>query len=130
MRVSRRPGLCLSLAAGSLRAAPPRAAHDRQALVWPVQAGDRPPNRLLGYARGPPSVAPDVVTEGSKRATDAKRVIQDFHGRVALPAIRMDGPQSTPLLGKLDDKTGAALRAVVQKSFPQLASTIDRLGGV
>src|SRR5262249_28280267 len=76
------------------------------------------------------SLVPDIVSEGSQRATDAKRVLQDFHGRVALPPIRTDQPQSTPLLGRLDDKTAAALRAVMEKGFPQLAGTIDRLSGV
>jgi hypothetical protein len=130
MRITRRQIVWLGLAAAAVRARPGRAADDAKALFWQFRAGDSPPSVIFGYERIAASLVPDIVSEGSKRASDAKRVIQDFHAAVALPPIQLDRSRLTPLVGKLDAKTAAALRALMQKSFPQLANTLDQLSGV
>lgn len=128
MRVTRRRALGLALAASSAAALPAWAASDDRALFWEIGSGPSA-STIFGYERIAASVVSDIVAEGTRRATAAQRVIQDFPSTVALPPMKLD-PSLPPVVGKLDAKTASALRAVVQQSFARLFPTVDRMPGI
>jgi hypothetical protein len=131
MQLTRRRALGLALAASSTAGLRVRAAgqvSDDRALFWEFGSGASA-STIFGYDRIAASLVSDIVDEGTKRATAAKRVIQDFPARVVLPAIKID-PSLQPVVDRLDAKTAAAFRAVVQQSFAQLAPTVDRMPGI
>ena len=135
MQLTRRRVLGLALAASSsaVLRAPARAraageVSDDRALFWTFGSGPSA-STIFGYSRIAASLVPDIVDEGTKQATAAKRVIQDFPSSVALPAIKLD-PSLPPVIGKLDAKTADAFRAVLQQSFPKFLPTVDKMPGV
>lgn len=127
MRVTRRKALGLALAAASTTVLPAWAASDDRAVFWQFGSGNSA-STIFGYERVAASLAPDIVAEGEKRAA-GKRLIQDFPATVTLPPMKID-PSLPPVVGKLDAKTAAAFRAVVQQSFARLAPTVDRMPGI
>jgi hypothetical protein len=128
VRVTRRRVLGIALAASSAAVLPAFAASDDKAVFWQFGSGPSA-STIFGYDRIAASLVSDIVDEGAKRATAAKRLIQDFPARVVLPAIKID-PSLQPVVDRLDAKTAAAFRAVVQQSFAQLAATVDKMPGI
>jgi hypothetical protein len=131
MQLTRRRALGLALAASSaagLRAGAADEVSDDRALFWEFGPGASA-STIFGYDRIAASLVSDIVDEGTRRATVAKRVIQDFPSRAVLPAIKID-PSLQPVVDRLDARTAAAFRAVVQQSFPQVAPTADRMPGI
>lgn len=131
MLLTRRRALGLALAASAaagLRAEAAGEASDDRALFWEFGSGASA-STIFGYDRIAASLVADIVDDGTKRATAAKRVIQDFPARVVLPAIKID-PSLQPVVDRLDAGTAAAFRAVVQQSFAQLAPTVDKMPGI
>ncbi|MBV8745436.1 MAG: hypothetical protein JO134_10395 [Xanthobacteraceae bacterium] len=131
MQLTRRRALGLALAASfapGLRAWAAGQVSDDRAVFWEFGSGASA-STIFGYDRIAASLVLDIVDDGTKRATAAKRVIQDFPARVVLPAIKID-PSLQPIVDRLDAKAAAAFRGVVQQSFAQLAPTIDKMPGV
>jgi hypothetical protein len=131
MHLTRRRTLGLALAASSaagLRAWAAGQGSDDRALFWEFGSGASA-STIFGYDRIAASLVPDIVVDGTKRATAATRVVQDFPPRIVLPAIKID-PSLQPVVDRLDAKTAAAFRGVVQQSFTQLAPTVDKVPGV
>ena len=131
MQLTRRRALGLALAASSaagFRAGAAGEVSDDRALFWEFGSGPSA-STIFGYSRIAASLVSDIVDDGTRRATSAKRVIQDFPSRVVLPAIKID-PALQPVVDRLDGKTAAAFRAFVQQSFPQLAPTADKMPGI
>lgn len=118
----------LALAVSSAAALPAWAAGDDRVVFWQFGTGDSA-STIFGYSRVAASLVPDIVDDGIKRAIAAKRVIQDFPSGVVLPAIKID-PSLQPIVDRLDPKTAAAFRAVVQQSFAQVAPTVDKMPGI
>ncbi|MBV9970050.1 MAG: hypothetical protein JO228_08705, partial [Xanthobacteraceae bacterium] len=131
MQLTRRRALGLALAASSaagFRAGAAGEVSDDRALFWEFGSGASA-STIFGYNRIAASLVSDIVDDGTRRATAAKRVIQDFPSRVVLPAIKID-PALQPVVDRLDGKTAAAFRALVQQSFAQLAPTADKMPGI
>lgn len=131
MQLTRRRALGLALAALSTTMLGARAAgevSDDRALFWEVGSGTSA-NTIFGYTRIAASLVPDIIDEGTKRATAAKRIIQDFPSSVTLPSIKLD-PSLPPVVGKLDAKTADAFRGIVQQSFAPLLPTVDKMPGI
>lgn len=131
VQLMRRQTLGLALAASSAAVLRARAAgevSDDRALFWKIGSGTSA-STIFGYSRIAASLVPDIVDEGTKRATAAKWVIQDLPSSVTLPPIKLD-PSLPPVIGKLDAKTADAFRGVVQQSFPQLLPTVDKMAGI
>lgn len=128
MRLTRRRAVGLALAASSAAVLPAWAASDDRAVFWQFGTGPSA-STIFGYSRVAASLVSDIVDEGTKRATAAKRVIQDFPSKVVLPPIKLD-PSLQPVVDRLDAKTAAAFRAVVQQSFAQLAPTVGKMPGI
>lgn len=130
--ITRRKMLWLALAASYATGltACAKAADDDNAVFW--QFGEAGPSQstIFGYDRVAASLVADIVQEGSKKVEAAKRLVQDFHSKVTLPAIKLDPSQATPVVSRLDAKTADALRAVVKSSFPQLADKVDQMMGI
>jgi hypothetical protein len=131
MQLTRRHALGLALAASSLaglRTAAAGDVSDDRALFWEFGTGASA-STIFGYNRIAASLVPGIVEDGAKRASAAKRIIQDFPARVVLPAIRID-PSLQPVVDRLDAATAAAFRAVIQERFAELAPTVDRMPGI
>jgi hypothetical protein len=131
MQLTRRRALGLALAASSAAGLSAKAAsevNDDRALFWEFGSGASA-STIFGYDRIAASLISDIVDDGTRRATAAKRVIQDFPSRVVLPAIKID-PSLQPVVDRLDAKTAAAFRAVVQQGFAQVGSTVDKMPGI
>ncbi len=130
MQLTRRRALGLALAASAagFRARAAGEVSDDRALFWQFGSGASA-STIFGYVPIAASLVPDIVDDATKRATAAQRLVQDFPSRVVLPAIKID-PSLQPIVGRLEAKTAAAFRAVVQQSFPQAAPTIDRMPGI
>jgi hypothetical protein len=129
--LTRRQTLWLTIAAFSSSALPAQAADDGRALFWqldPPGSGAR--SVIFGYVRIAAALVPEIVDEGTKKAAAATRVIQDFHATVKMPSMQLGREETTPIIEKLDGKTGAAFRAVIGKGFPKLAATVDRMTGI
>jgi hypothetical protein len=121
----------LALAASStmgLRAGVAGEVNDDRALFWEIRSGTST-NTIFGYERIAAALVSDIVEDGTKRATSASLVIQDFPARVVLPPIRID-PSLQPVVDRLDAQTASALRAALAQSFAPLASTIDKMSGI
>jgi hypothetical protein len=106
MQLTRRRALGLALAASyaaGLRAGTAGGASDDRALFWEFGSGASA-STISGYNRIAASLVSDIVNDGTKRATAAKRVIQNFPSRVVLPAIKID-PSLQPVVDRLDTKT-------------------------
>jgi hypothetical protein len=131
LQVTRREALLLALAASAGGGRPVlAAAGDDEAVFWLFDAPGSPQSVIFGYERIAASLVPDIVNEGVKRVTDAKRVVQDFHSAVSLPAMHIDRSQMPPILGKLDEKTAGALRQAIEKNFPQVAGQLGQMTGI
>jgi hypothetical protein len=131
MQLTRRRALGLALAASStagFRASAAGQVGDDRALFWEFGTGASA-NTIFGYDRVAASLVLDIVNEGTKRATAAKRIIQDFPPNVVLPAIKID-PSLQPVVNRLEPNTAAAFRGVVQQSFSQFAPTVDKMPGI
>lgn len=131
MQLTRRQALGLALAASStvvLRARAAGEVTDDRAVFWEFGSGTSA-STIFGYSRIAASLVSDIVDEGTKRATAAKRVIQDFPSSVTLPPIKLD-PSLPPVVGKLDAKTAGAFRGIVQQSFAKLLPTVDKMPGI
>ncbi len=131
MQLTRRRALGLALAASSAAALPARAAgqvSDERALFWQFGSGASA-STIFGYDRIAASLVSDIVDDGTKRATAAKRVIQDFPPRVGLPAIKID-PSLQPIVNRLDPGTAAEFHGIVQQSYPQFAPQVDKMPGI
>ena len=128
MELTRRRVLGLALAASSAVVLPAWAASDDRALFWQVGSGPSA-STIFGYERIAASLVADIVADGTRRATAATRVVQDFPSTVALPPMKLD-PSLPPVVGKLDAKTADAFRAVVRQSFARLLPTVDRMPGI
>lgn len=128
MQLTRRRALGLALAASSATVLPAWAGSDDRAVFWQCSTGDSA-STIFGYSRIAASLVPDIADEGTKRVTAAKRLIQDFPPRVVLPPIKID-PSLQPVVDRLDAKTAAAFRAVMQQSFAQVAPMVEKMPGI